>query len=380
MKFKVLNKDDGTEARTGYLELDHGVVHTPIFMPVGTQATVKTLSPNELREIHSQIILANTYHLYLRPGASLVERAGGLHRFSSWHKPILTDSGGYQVFSLSDLNKVTDAGVRFRSHIDGSYHEFTPERVVQIQRSLGPDIMMVLDECLPYPSTLEEVIRSNKLTVSWARRSQIAFRESDPLHGYHQNLFAIVQGSTYVQARRESADALCELDLPGYAIGGLSVGEPKQALYEMTEVCTSILPETKPRYLMGVGKPEDLVRCVALGVDMFDCVMPTRNGRKASVFTWNGPMVIKNAAFSDDFQPIDSRCNCYTCRNFSRAYLRHLFKSDEILGMRLASLHNLYFYLELMREARRAIAENKYKEWMEQFFNNYVLQVDKKPN
>ena len=371
LKFKVENKDSKTSARAGTLNLAHGTISTPIFMPVGTQATVKTLSPGELEEIGSQIILANTYHLYLRPGSELIKLAGGLHKFSNWVKPILTDSGGYQVFSLAELNNIKEEVVYFQSHLDGSYHTFTPEKVIQLQRCYGSDIMMVLDECLPYPCSLEQAIESNKLTISWARRSKEEFEKSEPLFGFEQAVFAIVQGSTYENVRKESANALVELEFPGYAIGGLSVGEPKQALFEMTEVCTKILPQDKPRYLMGVGKPEDLVRAIALGVDMFDCVMPTRNGRKGTVFTWQGPLVVKNATYKDDFTPIDKNCQCYTCRNFSRAYLRHLFKAQEILGMRLASLHNLHFYLELVGKARQAILEDKYEAWMSEFFNKY---------
>ena len=373
MLFEIEKVSTKTSARAGTLKLAHGNIETPIFMPVGTQATVKTLSPNELEEIGSQIILANSYHLYLRPGSELIKIAGGLHKFSNWSKPILTDSGGYQVFSLAELNKIKQEGVYFQSHLDGSYHVFTPEKVVKLQRCYGSDIMMVLDECLPYPCTIEQARESNKLTISWAQRSKQELENSGPLFGFEQALFAIVQGSTYEQVRTESATALVELEFPGYAIGGLSVGEPKQALFEMTEVCTEILPENKPRYLMGVGKPEDLVQAIALGVDMFDCVMPTRNGRKGTVFTWHGPLIVKNATFKEDFAPIDENCQCYTCRNFSRAYIRHLFKAQEILGMRLASLHNLYFYLELMRNARQAILEARYQAWMKEFFNVYNL-------
>ena len=340
-------------------------------MPVGTQGTVKTLSPDELEQIGAQIILSNTYHLYLRPGPQLVNEAGGLHRFMNWQRPILTDSGGYQVFSLAELNKVKIEGVRFQSHLDGSYHFFTPESVIEIQRNLGSDVMMVLDECTSYPCTLEQAIESNKITLDWAKRSLGSFLNSQPLYGFDQTLFAIVQGSTYEEVRQQSATALVDLDFPGYAIGGLSVGEPKEAMFEMTEVCTEILPEDKPRYLMGVGKPEDLVTAIELGVDMFDCVMPTRNGRKGTVFTRNGPMIVKNATHKEDFLPIDSECECYTCRNFSRAYIRHLFKAEEILGMRLASLHNLYFYLELMRQAREAILSDQYLIWKKNFLEKY---------
>lgn len=343
-------------------------------MPVGTQGTVKTLSPAELEQISAQIILSNTYHLYLRPGQELIHQAGGLHRFMNWQRPILTDSGGYQVFSLAELNKVKIEGVRFQSHLDGSYHFFTPENVIEIQRNLGSDIMMVLDECTTYPCTLDQAIESNKITLNWAQRSLDAFLSTQPHYGYDQTLFAIVQGSTYEEVRRHSANALVELDFPGYAIGGLSVGEPKAAMFDMTRVCTEILPENKPRYLMGVGKPEDLVQAIELGVDMFDCVMPTRNARKGMVFTRNGPLVVKNATNKDDFSPIDHECQCYTCRNFTRAYIRHLFKAEEILGMRLTSLHNLYFYLELMNQARDAILADRYSIWKQEFLGRYFSE------
>lgn len=374
MKFTVEHNDQETSARAGVLELAHGNVNTPVFMPVGTQATVKTLSPDELVDLGSEIILGNTYHLYLRPGHKLIERLGGLHQFSNWKRPILTDSGGYQVFSLTDLNKVKQEGVYFRSHIDGSYHTFTPENVIQIQRSLGSDIMMVLDECLPYPSSENQVKESIRLTTQWARRSINEYRKSEPLHGRDQTVFAIVQGSTYERFRIESANALSDLEFPGYAIGGLSVGEPKQAMYDMTSVCTALLPVDKPRYLMGVGKPEDLINGIESGIDMFDCVMPTRNGRKGAVFTRDGMKIVKNASFKEDSIPIDPECDCYTCRNFSRAYLRHLFKASEILGMRLASLHNLHFYVNLMKQARKAITEDKFSTFKNDFFNRYEIR------
>jgi len=372
LKFEIKKEDQKSLARAGKLTLAHGTVETPIFMPVGTQGTVKTLSPDELEQIGAQIILGNTYHLYLRPGQELIHQAGGLHRFMNWQRPILTDSGGYQVFSLAELNKVKIEGVRFQSHLDGSYHFFSPEGVIQIQRHLGSDIIMVLDECTAYPCSLDEAIESNKITLNWAQRSLNSFRESQPLYGYDQTLFAIVQGSTYEQVRRQGASVLAEMDFPGYAIGGLSVGEPKGDMFEMTQVCTEILPEQKPRYLMGVGKPEDLVEAIGLGVDMFDCVMPTRNGRKGTVFTRDGTVVVKNATYKEEFEPIDPECECYACRNFTRAYIRHLFKAEEILGMRLASLHNLYFYLELMRQAREAIVADRYPDWKKEFLDRYI--------
>jgi len=369
--FNIEKKDRLTKARAGLLELAHGRIPTPVFMPVGTQASVKTLSPKELDEINAHIILGNTYHLYLRPGVEIIREAGGLHRFSNWSKPILTDSGGFQVYSLAELNQIKSDGVHFQSHLDGSYHVFTPEKVVQIQRNLGSDIMMVLDECLDYPCTVEQAWESSKLTISWAKRSLDEFNRTDSLFDFDQTIFAIVQGSTYEDVRRTCAHELVQMEFPGYAIGGLSVGEPKQAMFEMTEISTEILPENKPRYLMGVGKPEDLVKGIALGVDMFDCVMPTRNGRKGMVFTWQGPLIVKNATYKNDFSPIDEHCQCYTCQNFTRAYIRHLFKAGEILGMRLASLHNLHFYINLMNKARQAILNDRYESWMIDFFNNY---------
>lgn len=375
MKFD-LTFTDKTSARAGCLETAHGKIETPIFMPVGTQGSVKAISPAELNQIQAQIILGNTYHLYLRPGHKLIEEAGGLQKFSSWPKPILTDSGGYQVFSLAELNKISSEGFKFQSHLDGSYHFFTPELVVEIQRSLGSDIMMVLDECVAYPCSHEDAIRANEITIQWARRSRDAFFNSGPLHGYDQSQFAIVQGSTYPDVRQQSARALVDLDFPGYAIGGLSVGEPKSAMYDMTGVCTEILPKGKPRYLMGVGKPEDIVTAIGLGVDMFDCVLPTRNGRNGTVFTWNGPLVVKNAVYKADFRPIDENCQCYTCQNFTRSYIRHLFQAQEILALRLATLHNLYFYLELVREARKAILRGEFLNWEQLFFSNYQNSTD----
>lgn len=371
MKFTLENTDPKTSARAGLLETAHGIIETPIFMPVGTQGAVKAIAPRDLNDIGAQIILGNTYHLYLRPGPELVVAAGGLQKFNSWYKPILTDSGGYQVFSLAELNKITPEGFKFQSHIDGSYHFFTPELVIEIQRKLGSDIMMVLDECVAYPTSHDDAVRANLLTIDWAKRSLEKFRQTEPLHGFEQTVFAIVQGSTYEDIRQHSAKALTELDFPGYAIGGLSVGEPKEAMYDMTAVCTEILPKAKPRYLMGVGKPENIVTAIGQGIDMFDCVMPTRNGRNGTVFTWDGPLVVKNAKYKVQFQPIDENCQCYTCRNFTRAYIRHLFQAQEILALRLASIHNLHFYLDLVREARKAILRNEYEKWQIQFFDRY---------
>ncbi len=371
MEFKVIRKDKKSQARAGVLKTDHGTIKTPIFMPVGTQATVKTLTPEDLEKIKAQIILANTYHLYLRPGAELVQKAGGLHKFSNWSGPILTDSGGYQVFSLAELNKIKADGFRFQSHIDGSWHHFSPEKVVDIQRALGPDIMMVLDECVPFPAEYDYVSRSNKLTIDWAKKSINSFNHTQSRHDYSQTIFAIVQGGTYADLRQQCARELVDLDFPGYAIGGLSVGEPKKAMYEMTSVCTEILPHEKPRYLMGVGKPEDLLECIERGIDMFDCIMPTRNGRNGMAFTSNGPVSIKNAKYREQFVPLDAECDCYTCRTFSRAYLRHLYIAKEITVLRLLSYHNLYFYLNLVTRARKAIWDGIYLDWKKSFLNKY---------
>jgi len=301
----------------------------------------------------------------------LIRHAGGLHDFMSWEKPILTDSGGYQVFSLAELRKMNDDGVRFQSHLDGSYHDFTPESVVNIQRNLGSDIMMVLDECAPYPSTYEDALKANDRTMRWAERCFNHMNETEPPHGVTQQLFAIIQGSTYEAIRKVSTTYLVQMDFPGYAIGGLAVGEPQSARLEMTELCTGLMPEDKPRYLMGVGKPQDIVEAIDAGVDMFDCVIPTRNGRNGTVFTWQGKQVIKNNTFREDFRPIDDNCDCYACQNFSRAYIRHLFQTDEILGLRLASLHNMTFYMDLVRQARLAIQKDEFQSWKKQFFDQY---------
>jgi queuine tRNA-ribosyltransferase len=372
--FHVLSQDSNTRARCGKITTDHGEILTPVFMPVGTQGTVKTLSPQELEDVGSQIILGNTYHLYLRPGEALMQQAGGLHKFAAWTKPILTDSGGYQVFSLAELRKIHENGVKFQSHIDGSYHEFSPESVIRTQRALGSDIMMVLDECPPYPSERSYVEKSTLLTSRWAERCWKAWKNTTPLYGHEQALFAIVQGSTYSDLRRQSCEQLLAIDFPGYAIGGLAVGEPKSAMFEMIAVCNELLSENKPRYLMGVGKPEDLVEAVGLGVDMFDCVIPTRNGRKGQVFTAAGAMNLTNLIFREDFRPIEEDCDCYACRTFTRAYLRHLFHAEEILALRLGSLHNLHFYHRLMAQMRRAIAAGDFVQWKKAFFQKYQIK------
>jgi queuine tRNA-ribosyltransferase len=340
-------------------------------MPVGTQGTVKSVSPHELAESGVQMILGNTYHLYLRPGDALIRKAGGLHHFMGWTLPILTDSGGYQVFSLAELRKLNDEGVRFQSHIDGSFHWFTPESVVDIQRNIGSDVMMVLDECTPYPCSEPVASKAAHRTLDWAGRSIRRFRETEPASYASQSLFGIVQGSTYHGLRRLCAETLVHLDFEGYAIGGLAVGEPKSALLEMTDCCTDILPADRPRYLMGVGKPEDIVECITLGIDMFDCVIPTRNARNGTVYTRHGKKIIKNQAYRDDFTPIDASCTCYACRHFSSAYLRHLFQAGEILGPRLTTIHNIHFYMDLVREARRAVIENQFTGWKKRFFDVY---------
>ncbi len=361
MNFSVQNKDD--KARSGVIETAHGIIETPVFMPVGTQGSVKAIEQRELEEIGVQIILGNTYHLYLRPGTQIINQLGGLHEFINWRKPILTDSGGYQVFSLSDLNKISEDGVTFKSHLDGSTHLFTPESVVDIQRCLGSDIMMVLDECTTYPADYEYAKKSIELTLKWAERCKVRFESGSHLYNHSQALFGIVQGSIFSDLRERSANDLMAFEFDGYAIGGLSVGESASEMYAMTDVCTDVLPAEKPRYLMGVGTPENILESIERGVDMFDCVMPTRNGRNAMLFTSRGSLSIKNAVFKDDSTPIDDNCECYTCKNFSRAYVRHLFQAREILALQLATIHNLYFYQWLVREARKAIIDNRYSEW-----------------
>ena len=369
--FTLEHVNNGGKARAGRILTDHGEIQTPIFMPVGTQGTVKTLPPRDLLEAGAQIILGNTYHLYLRPGDQLIRETGGLHRFISWQRPILTDSGGYQVFSLADLRKLTDEGVEFQSHFDGSKHLFTPEKVIEIERNLGADIVMVLDECTAYPCDFEYAKKSHLRTLEWAKRSKEFMRENSPVHDYQQFLFGIVQGSTYDELRRKSIEGLTGIGFDGYAIGGLAVGEPKTEMFELTEICCDHLPEDQPRYLMGIGKPEDLVESIGLGVDMFDCVIPTRNGRNGQVFTRNGVLTVKNAEYRNDHNPIDEDCSCYSCRNFSRAYIRHLFHAGEVLGLQLASLHNVHYYLELVRNARQAILENRYQNWTKEFYQQY---------
>jgi len=366
--FELLAKEENTKARHGVINTAHGKIETPIFMPVGTQATVKAMTSAELKEIGSEIILANTYHLYLRPGEDLIEQAGGLHDFMNWDKPILTDSGGFQVFSLSDFREIEEEGVHFKSHLDGSKHFISPEKAIQIQNKLGSDIIMAFDECPPYPSEYDEMAKSVERTIRWAQRCK---SEKEKINNSSQALFGIVQGGVYKKLRKYSAQATTELDFPGYAIGGLSVGEPNEEMYEILDYTTPFLPENKPRYLMGVGTPEDLIEGVKYGVDMFDCVMPTRIARHGQVFTHNGKITIRNAQFKDDFSPIDADCDCEVCQNYSRAYIRHLMKRKEILGMRLNTYHNLYFLLNLMEELKTAIKNNNFEEYRREFYSNY---------
>ncbi len=373
MKFNLVHTD--ASARAGTVETDHGVIETPIFMPVGTQGTVKAVEQRELIELGAQIILGNTYHLYLRPGMDVMQAMGGLHKFMNWQRPILTDSGGYQVFSMSELRKITQDGVTFKSHLDGSTHFFTPQKVVEIQRTIGSDIMMVLDECPPFPCEEEYARESNKLTVKWAKLCQLAFKNSSPLYGHQQSLFAIVQGSIFKHIRADSAKALVDLDFDGYAIGGLAVGEPAETMYDLTEFTNQFLPKEKPRYLMGVGTPENLLESIERGVDMFDCVMPTRNGRNGMLFTRNGRINIRNAKWKTDDSPVDEGFESYTNKNFSRGYIRHLFQVDEILGLQLASIHNLSFYLWLVREARKQIIKGSFVSWKREMLEQLATQI-----
>ncbi len=377
--FTLLHQDKHSKARLGKVVTGHGAIDTPCFMPVGTQGTVKALSPLELEQSGAQIMLSNTYHLFLRPGMDVIKNAGGLHNLISWQKPILTDSGGYQVFSLSLLRKINDEGVKFQSHIDGMRHLFTPESVVQVQKDFGSDIVMVLDECVHYPCAKDHAEVAMKRTVDWAKRSKAVFgvRDSvladnrEPITENRQLLFAIVQGATYDDLRKECAERLIEIGFDGYAIGGVSVGEPSNLMYNTASLVANLLPQDSPRYLMGVGLPEDILEGVERGVDMFDCVIPTRYGRNGSAFTSEGKITIRNAPYINDLGPLDSKCDCYACKNFSRSYLRHLFNTEEILGLRLVSSHNIYFYLAMMRKIREAIAEDRFKEFKKEFLAEY---------
>ncbi len=376
--FKVTTEDKDSGARCGVLKTAHGEIRTPVFMPVGTLGVVKALCPEELEDCGVQIILSNTYHLYLRPGEKIIKKAGGLHKFISWEKPILTDSGGYQVFSLATLRQVKNRGVEFQSHIDGSRHFLTPEKVMEIQFDLASDIVVPLDECLPHPVEKSHAARSLKRTTDWAKRSKKHFEflyQKSKINN-RQLLFGIVQGSTYPDLRREGVLRLLDIDFDGYCLGGLSVGEPLSVAYEIIEATVKYLDNNKPRYLMGVGTPGDLLESVERGIDLFDCVMPTRNGRNGGAFTNYGKINLRNAKFLSDYNPIETGCNCYTCRNFSCAYLKHLFSVKEMLASKLVSLHNVHFYANLMKNIRQSINNNTFKEFKKNFLRNYQDKVE----
>ncbi len=365
-RFELLHVCRQTGARRGRLHTPHGVIETPVYMPVGTQATVKTVSPEELKELSAQIILSNTYHLHLRPGEDLVAEAGGLHRFMNWDRPILTDSGGFQVFSLASLRKISEEGVMFASHLDGSRHFFSPEVSIGIQEKLGSDIMMQFDVCSAYPCSYEDADKAMRRTVRWLDRCVKAWKRPD------QALFGIVQGAFYKDLRIECAKQMAQYDLPGYGIGGLSVGEPKEIMYDILEALDPVMPQDKPRYLMGVGSPDCLIEGVLRGVDMFDCVLATRVARNGTVFTRNGRLVIRNAAYARDFRPLEEGCDCYACRNYSRAYIRHLLKAEEIFGLRLCSIHNLRYLTKLMEDIRSAIEQDSLRDFTEDFYSRHV--------
>lgn len=366
-KFELLYKSKENSARSGKLTTPHGIIETPVFMPVGTQATVKTLTSKELIELNTEIILGNTYHLYLQPGLEVINEAKGLHSFMDWHGPILTDSGGFQVFSLQALRDITDEGIVFRSHIDGSPHFFSPRKAIEIQMALGSDIIMPLDECIPYPCKHKEAVKALERTTKWAKICKETLPDDSK-----QTLFGIVQGGMYKDLRKRSALELLEIGFPGYSIGGLSVGESKDIMLDVLEETVPHLPENKPRYLMGVGTPEDFFYCIERGVDMFDCVFPTRISRNGSAFTSGGKINIKNARFNKDFSPLDKDCDCYTCKHHTKAYIRHLFKADEILGPRLMTYHNLHFILTLIRKIRKAIKEVTFREYKKSFLDKYL--------
>ncbi|WP_270649582.1 tRNA guanosine(34) transglycosylase Tgt [Megamonas funiformis] len=367
--YELIKQCPHTGARAGRIHTPHGSFDTPIFMPVGTQASVKTLAPEELKEMGAGIILSNNYHLFLRPGSKLVKEAGGLHKFMNWDRAILTDSGGFQVFSLGDLRKISEEGVTFRSHIDGSKKFLSPEIATQSQMDLGADIIMAFDECVPYPADFKYTRESMELTLRWAQRCK------DTMTNPNQGLFGIVQGGMYKDLRIECANRLVDMDFPGYAVGGLSVGEPKELMYEMLDITLERLPQNKVRYLMGVGTPDCLVEGVMRGIDMFDCVYPTRVARNGTAMTWNGRLVIKNAQYEHDFHPIDEHCNCYTCRNYSRAYIRHLVRVNEIFGLRLLTIHNLHFLIDFMRQMRQSIMEDRFPEFYRKFTANFSFNA-----
>ncbi len=363
-RFELIKTSAKSKARLGKIYTGHGVITTPIFMPVGTQATVKALTPRDLSEAQAEIILGNTYHLYLRPGTSLIRDAGGLHRFMNWHGPILTDSGGFQVWSLKDIRKIKKDGIEFRSNLDGSKHFFSPENVMKAEREIGADIIMALDECTPYPSTVAEAEKSLNFTLHWTRLAKEYLQANPPLFGYDQSFFGIVQGGMHKELRKKAIEEIKKLDPDGFALGGLSVGEPAETMYKIADFCTDFLPKEKPRYVMGVGTPWNLLELIFRGIDMCDCVMPTRNARNGMLFTSEGVLHYKAGRYAKalDLAP-DPHCDCYTCRNFSRAYLRHLFHSGEILAMTLASIHNVHFYLKLMRDAKAHIENDTFEEW-----------------
>jgi queuine tRNA-ribosyltransferase len=376
MTFDLLAKDPSSKARAGLFTTAHGVVETPIFMPVGTAATVKAVHQRELEEdIQAQIILGNTYHLFLRPGLGVLAKAGGLHRFNGWSHPILTDSGGYQVYSLSETRKIVEEGVKFKSHIDGSAHFFTPENVMDIQRTIGADIIMAFDECTPYPCDYSYARTSMERTHRWLQRCCARFDSTEGPYGYEQTLFPIVQGSTYKDLRQQSAETIASLERAGNAIGGLSVGEPAEMMYEMTELVCDILPADRPRYLMGVGTPANILENIALGVDMFDCVLPTRNARNGMLFTTQGIINIKNERWKDDFSPIDEGLGGYASTFYTKAYLRHLLHSDERLGSQIASIHNLTFYLWLVRQARQQIMAGTFFDWKQRMVKDLMVRL-----
>ena len=365
--YELLHECKQTGARRGVIHTPHGDIQTPIFMPVGTQATVKSMTPEELKEeVKAQIILSNTYHLYLRPGQEIVKEAGGLHNFMKWDRPILTDSGGFQVFSLSSLRKITEEGVAFHSHLDGSKHLFTPESVMKTEEDLGADIIMAFDECCPYPSTYEYTKNSMERTTRWAKRCKEAHKNTEK-----QGLFGIIQGGFYKDLRDKSLEDLVAMDFPGYAIGGISVGEPKEEFLDILRYITPKMPKNKPRYLMGVGTPDYLIEAALAGIDMCDCVLPTRIARNGTAMTWNGKVVVRNATYERDFTPLDSECDCYTCRNYTKAYLRHLVKTKEILGVRLLSIHNLYFLSKLMERVRKEIENDNLLNFKNEFYSKY---------
>ena len=365
--YELLHICKQTGARRGIIHTPHGDIDTPVFMPVGTQATVKSMTPEELKEeVKAKIILSNTYHLYLRPGHELIKEAGGLHKFMNWDRAILTDSGGFQVFSLGDLRKISEEGVEFKSHLDGSKHFLSPEKVMEIENALGSDIMMAFDECVQYPSTYEYTKQSMERTTRWAKRCKDAHMRPE-----EQGLFGIVQGGMYKDLREKSAKDLIELDLPGYAVGGLSVGEPKELMCEILEYTTQFLPENKPRYLMGVGTPDYLIEAAIRGIDMCDCVLPTRIARNGTAMTWNGKVVVRNATYERDFTTLDKECDCYTCKNYTRAYIHHLIKTKEILGVRLLSIHNLRFLTKLMERVRIEIERDNLLNFKNEFYNKY---------